>query len=645
MAFEVLVYEANGASGRGLYGHVLGTQETFLLTTVESDWNAYTTADGGFVYQGDNTNRFDDTLVHYGSGGTTIINQSAQGDYLDDPEWFLSFAGESLFSVRFGDGLYVTNGANAPTRIIDEDIDYIFNYDGAIIGWNSRKIYRIEDDFSVNTLIDRDNYKFSSIDYVFELDGGIWFRGFDPNTHYYYKLDANDNVIRTNVQPVSGGDNVRFWQSGVGETQFFYFFGNREAGIELYASDGTVSGTGLVKDINPGDGSSFFGIGYPITIDDTLFFVADDGGSTDEELWISDGTATGTFALSGTGTNAGDLSFGLGFQPIVVGDKIFFRASGPDEYGSQLYVSDGTQSGTQLVPIPYSLSNGVGPSDFVTDGEFLYFTVNSADTDVGERSYWRSDGTAAGTFPVSDPGGSAINPPNLASIVTVDFEDLAFLSQETFSRHGTNGDDGILGTELREIIYGFGGDDVIAGGANNDIIFGGDDNDIVYGASGFDYLSGGAGFDTAFLDHPINEYFFRQLKDSKYIEAIHALETELLDVDIEQFFFDFLSRGDQNLYTLDDLNPITYNSFGQTLGWFYGWNVNWFTEGWLLGWNLGWTNSWNVAWHYGWYNSNWGWTVGWYYGWGVGWHIGWRYGWYNEGWQYGWTVSWYYGWG
>src|SRR5204862_4766957 len=62
-------------------------------------------------------------------------------------------------------------------------------------------------------------------------------------------------------------------------------------GYELWSSDGTPAGTGLVADINPGTGGSLpqnltaFGSG--------ILFRASDG-VTGSELWRSDGTAAGT---------------------------------------------------------------------------------------------------------------------------------------------------------------------------------------------------------------------------------------------------------------------------------------------------------------------------------------------------------------
>jgi ELWxxDGT repeat protein len=76
----------------------------------------------------------------------------------------------------------------------------------------------------------------------------------------------------------------------------FFFATDQGTGLELWKSDGTPCGTVLVKDINPGPNDS----GAPQlwydemrAVDNTLFFIADDG-SHGPELWRSDGTAGGT---------------------------------------------------------------------------------------------------------------------------------------------------------------------------------------------------------------------------------------------------------------------------------------------------------------------------------------------------------------
>ena len=80
-----------------------------------------------------------------------------------------------------------------------------------------------------------------------------------------------------------------------------YFSGESSSGTELWKSDGTVSGTILVKDIFPG---SQYNYNYGLranssnptnltNLNGTLFFAATDSAGG-RELWKSNGTVAGT---------------------------------------------------------------------------------------------------------------------------------------------------------------------------------------------------------------------------------------------------------------------------------------------------------------------------------------------------------------
>ena len=77
-------------------------------------------------------------------------------------------------------------------------------------------------------------------------------------------------------------------------------------GRELWVSDGTPSGSSMVKDISPGPNGSR--PGWLVAVGGTVFFKADDG-EHGGELWMSDGTESGTVLVI-------DISLGLaGSEP------------------------------------------------------------------------------------------------------------------------------------------------------------------------------------------------------------------------------------------------------------------------------------------------------------------------------------------
>ncbi len=163
--------------------------------------------------------------------------------------------------------------------------------------------------------------------------------------------------------------------------KLFYTAEHAEYGRELWSSDGTPEGTGLVKDIRPGEDDSKIS-GLTVS-GGWLYFVADDG-THGRELWRTDGTAEGTelFHEFSPGGN------GLGTDPDMadVAGTLFLETSNP----ANLWKSDGTEAGTVLLK---SISNSA--ENFTAVGDLLFFT--------GARDeLWKSDGTPEGTTLVKD---------------------------------------------------------------------------------------------------------------------------------------------------------------------------------------------------------------------------------------------------
>ena len=181
---------------------------------------------------------------------------------------------------------------------------------------------------------------------------------------------------------------------------------NGNSGYELWRTDGTDIGTLFVKDINPGSGASY--PRYFTSFGDTLFFRATDG-SNGYELWTTDGSSTGTSMLKDiyAGSSSSSPSY---LTPL--GNTLYFSANDGTNY-TELWKSDGTEEGTVMVKDINDGGYG-SPYYFTPLGNTLYFSANDG---THGSELWKSDGTDEGTVMVRDirSGSSSSNPWSLVT--------------------------------------------------------------------------------------------------------------------------------------------------------------------------------------------------------------------------------------
>ena len=168
----------------------------------------------------------------------------------------------------------------------------------------------------------------------------------------------------------------------------FYFKAKDGNGSELWISDGTELGTKMLKDINPSSDSN---PEYLTVMDEKLYFSADDG-TNGTELWVSDGTEAGTIMLK-------DIHLTLSSTPknfTVMNDKLYFRANdGPHD--EELWVSDGTEAGTTMLKDINPIGNSNSQYYTVVNNK-LFFSA----FDLNGSELWVTDGTKVGTKMVKD---------------------------------------------------------------------------------------------------------------------------------------------------------------------------------------------------------------------------------------------------
>ncbi len=274
---------------------------------------------------------------------------------------------------------------------------------------------------------------------------------------FTYTTLLSQPLLVKNIQPgLSSGIQLGAARSAVVGNTLYFTADDDIHGVELWKSDGTATGTVLVRDIYPG--KSFHGPDRLYTVyDNQLYFTArdtahdtelwrtDDGPegavlvrdacptdcdgvfyafsgapmveykgklylnwrdfSIGEEFWLTDGTEAGSILVKDINPGGGGSdSRPYGFT--VFQDKLYFAADSAI-IGSELWVSDGTTAGTRLVKNINTSSFGDCEMDGpVVGADAFYFWARKSNGDG--RELWKSDGTEAGTLMVKDinPGSS-----------------------------------------------------------------------------------------------------------------------------------------------------------------------------------------------------------------------------------------------
>lgn len=245
-----------------------------------------------------------------------------------------------------------------------------------------------------------------------------------------YPLRAYGNDILMGIHP-SGftGDLLsRFHTSdnSVSNLYNFYWFGGlmdvAVAGNTIYAigaadstgrhlmksADGSPGSLSVVTKINTG--SEFNQNIFMTASGNNVFFFWAKAGEN-YKLWFSDGTAGGTIGLKEFDTPSFEnLVADKGI--IAYNNKLIFRAaSTPDGLGEELYISDGTVTGTKLLKDLNSGSGDSRPKDMFLLHNKVWL---SARNEYYNYDLWSTDGTPSGTtMPLSSFGFNYINSPVL----------------------------------------------------------------------------------------------------------------------------------------------------------------------------------------------------------------------------------------
>ena len=193
-----------------------------------------------------------------------------------------------------------------------------------------------------------------------------------------------------------------------------YFVARTAAhGRELWASDGTLAGTGLVADINPGVFDANIDLNHAAELGGVLYFEAQSAATGGPEVWRTNGTAAGTQL-------AADVVPGMqGSAPIGLtawNGALYFVAGWPGQNsGRELYrLVPGGQA--QLVA---DLTPGPGDSFDLVEANLLATPSAlfvSASTPTEGVELWRYDGGAPILAAAMYPGHASSAPRHLTDL-------------------------------------------------------------------------------------------------------------------------------------------------------------------------------------------------------------------------------------
>ena len=191
-------------------------------------------------------------------------------------------------------------------------------------------------------------------------------------------------------------------------SHLFFITGDSKGGVDVWSSDGTSQGTGVVRDFAQSPGSSAGPSILELTpFDTSLAFVlkADSGA----QAWITDGTAGGTQLLTDLSLPGTGNSYVTPYSLTVAGGHMYFISATPGETSGTvgLWLTKGTPASTAEIFSFSTLANSepsqpaVVPTvtDLTAFGSILYVSLEYGQQTNGGSGMNTSSGPATGPRP------------------------------------------------------------------------------------------------------------------------------------------------------------------------------------------------------------------------------------------------------
>lgn len=289
--------------------------------------------------------------------GTKLVSDIVPGTSSSSPSNLFTFNNKIYFS-----GSSSINGANVAGLLLSYD-----DLDGVQIVSSTSK-------YSTNFT------KAGSTLYFKATNTSI-----NPNTQRLFYLDSSG-------QSVMAEDTVNLSILGYVGNQLLanaqFANATNPSWTQLFGFNGTSYD--VIKNINPSGMSYPQNFYYSAALGKTFFSA---NGGNGAEPWMTDGTETGTSIVKDINTFNATAGSGPSNFAEYKG-KVYFSASNGLENGAELWVTDGTEPGTKMLKDIIPGTTGSFPEKMMVHKNKLYFLL----TNTGNvRQLWESDGTESGT--------------------------------------------------------------------------------------------------------------------------------------------------------------------------------------------------------------------------------------------------------
>ena len=208
-----------------------------------------------------------------------------------------------------------------------------------------------------------------------------------------------------------------------------------EFGKEVHVTNGAEFGTSVLKDLDPGPGSSSpFGF---FVYNDLLFFIAETT-QTGYALWKTDGTEQGTSLVKSLPFISTDPN-NDSFHAVEIAGKtsqgLFFRVD------DSLIRTDGTYSGTQVIDVPIVYIRGpIGALNGSKESSYIVFNNHLYVLSI--RTLYRIEPSGNSTEIITIPGSGGFEPRIYSNFSEFNGRFLIFnpasSSDETWVSNGTS---------------------------------------------------------------------------------------------------------------------------------------------------------------------------------------------------------------